>query len=45
MTLHIAVLMGGLSVEREVSLVSGAACAKALEQQGFIVTPIACSVI
>src|ERR1700744_1080722 len=40
MTLHVAVLMGGLSVEREVSLVSGAACAKALEDQGFMVTPI-----
>jgi D-alanine-D-alanine ligase len=40
MTLHVAVLMGGLSVEREVSLVSGAACAKALEEQGFIITPI-----
>jgi D-alanine-D-alanine ligase len=40
MTLHVAVLMGGLSVEREVSLRSGAACAKALEEQGFVVTPI-----
>src|SRR3954454_15399704 len=40
MTLHIAVLMGGLSVERKVSLVSGAACARALEDQGFVVTPI-----
>ncbi len=38
MTLHVAVLMGGLSVEREVSLVSGAACARALEGQGFMVT-------
>ena len=28
---HVAVLMGGLSAEREVSLNSGAACAKALE--------------
>ena len=31
---HIAVLMGGLSPEREVSLVSGAACAEALERLG-----------
>ncbi len=28
---HVAVLMGGLSAEREVSLNSGAACAEALE--------------
>jgi len=31
---HIAVLMGGLSAEREVSLVSGRACADALERLG-----------
>jgi D-alanine-D-alanine ligase len=31
---HIAVLMGGLSPEREVSLVSGNACADALERLG-----------
>lgn len=31
---HIAVLMGGLSPEREVSLVSGKACAEALERLG-----------
>ena len=31
---HVAVLMGGLSSEREVSLVSGAACAEALERLG-----------
>ncbi len=37
---HIAVLMGGLSPEREVSLVSGEACAKALEQLGATVTRI-----
>jgi hypothetical protein len=30
MTKHVAVLMGGLSVERDVSLRSGEACAKAL---------------
>lgn len=35
---HIAVLMGGLSVEREVSMRSGEACAKALEAEGFTVT-------
>lgn len=35
---HVAVLYGGLSAEREVSLRSGAACAKALEDQGFKVT-------
>src|SRR6478752_1671758 len=31
---HVAVLMGGLSAEREVSLNSGEACAKALESAG-----------
>jgi D-alanine-D-alanine ligase len=31
---HVAVLLGGLSSEREVSLVSGAACADALERLG-----------
>ncbi|MGI9169210.1 MAG: D-alanine--D-alanine ligase, partial [Caulobacteraceae bacterium] len=31
---HVAVLMGGLSAEREVSLTSGAACAAALERLG-----------
>lgn len=35
---HVAVLYGGLSAEREVSLSSGGACAKALEEQGFKVT-------
>ncbi|HLH92759.1 MAG TPA: D-alanine--D-alanine ligase [Xanthobacteraceae bacterium] len=34
MTQHVAVLMGGWSAEREVSLRSGAACAAALERQG-----------
>ena len=29
---HVALLMGGWSAEREVSLVSGRDCAKALEQ-------------
>ena len=37
---HVAVLMGGLSAEREVSLNSGAACAKALEDEGYRVTRI-----
>src|SRR5262245_12482718 len=37
---HVAVLMGGLSSEREVSLRSGAACAKALEGEGYRVTMI-----
>ena len=40
MTKHVAVLMGGLSAEREVSLRSGEACAKALEGQGFRVTRV-----
>ncbi|WNJ99288.1 D-alanine--D-alanine ligase [Thalassospiraceae bacterium LMO-JJ14] len=40
MTRHVAVLMGGWSAEREVSLASGAACAKALKEAGFDVTPI-----
>lgn len=37
---HVAVLYGGWSAEREVSLVSGAKCAEALERAGFHVTPI-----
>jgi len=40
MTRHVAVLMGGWSVEREVSLNSGAACASALESVGFQVTRV-----
>ncbi len=40
MAQHIAVLMGGLSAEREVSLNSGAACAKALESVGYQVTRV-----
>jgi len=35
---NVAVLLGGLSSEREVSLNSGNACADALENQGFEVT-------
>lgn len=37
---HIAVLKGGWSAEREVSLNSGAACAKALRELGYQVTEI-----
>lgn len=37
---HVAVLMGGWSSEREVSLRSGRACAEALERKGYRVTPI-----
>jgi D-alanine-D-alanine ligase len=40
MTKHVAVLMGGLSAERTVSLRSGAACAAALEGEGFRVSRI-----
>ncbi len=37
---HVAVLMGGWSAEREVSLNSGKACADALEGEGYRVTVI-----
>jgi D-alanine-D-alanine ligase len=37
---HVAVLMGGWSAERDVSLRSGAACAAALARLGYQVTPI-----
>jgi D-alanine-D-alanine ligase len=40
MAKHVAVLMGGWSAEREVSLRSGKACADALVQLGYRVTPI-----
>ena len=40
MSTHVAVLLGGLSAEREVSLRSGEACASALEAEGFRVTRI-----
>lgn len=40
MSKHVAVLMGGWSSEREVSLRSGAACAAALESRGWRVTRI-----
>jgi len=37
---HVAVLMGGWSAEREVSLSSGRECANALEAEGFRVTRV-----
>ncbi len=37
---HVALLKGGWSAEREVSLKSGAACAKALREKGYRVTEI-----
>lgn len=37
---HVAVLMGGLSSEREVSLVSGRECAAALRRVGYRVTEV-----
>ena len=40
MTRHVAVLMGGWSAEREVSLVSGAAVSNALSEAGYRVTSI-----
>lgn len=40
MTKHVAVLMGGWSAEREVSLVSGAAVTKALQEEGYDVAAI-----
>ncbi len=40
MSRKVAVLMGGLSPEREVSLVSGAACAEALARKGWQVVTI-----
>jgi D-alanine-D-alanine ligase len=40
MAKHVAVLMGGWSAEREVSLRSGKACADALARRGYRVTPI-----
>ncbi|MFZ1988768.1 MAG: D-alanine--D-alanine ligase [Alphaproteobacteria bacterium] len=37
---HVAVLMGGWSAEREISLISGTKCAEALNRAGFKVEPI-----
>lgn len=39
---EVAVLMGGPSAEREVSLVSGRECAKALREAGYKVTEVDC---
>lgn len=38
--LHVAVLMGGWSAEREISLITGAGVAEALESRGYRVTRI-----
>ncbi len=40
MSKHVAVLLGGTSAEREVSLSSGKACADALEGEGYRVTRV-----
>jgi D-alanine-D-alanine ligase len=40
MTKHVAVLMGGWSAERQVSLSTGTACATALESVGYRVTRV-----
>jgi D-alanine-D-alanine ligase len=40
MNKHVAVLMGGWSAERPVSLVTGENCAKALEESGYRVTRV-----
>jgi D-alanine-D-alanine ligase len=40
MSKHVAVLMGGWSAEREISLRSGTACAAALTKVGYRVTPV-----
>lgn len=40
MTQHVAVLMGGWAAERPVSLKSGAACARGLEERGYRVSRI-----
>ena len=40
MTKHVAVLMGGWSVERDVSLVSGKAVARALAERGYRVSEL-----
>src|ERR1700682_5893026 len=39
-TRHVAVLMGGWSAEREISLRSGKACADAAERAGYRVTRV-----
>lgn len=40
MSKHVAVILGGWSAEREVSLSSGHECAKALREKGYKVTEI-----
>src|SRR5215217_5813753 len=40
MSKHVAVLMGGWSAEREISLRSGRACANAAERAGYRVTRV-----
>jgi len=40
MSRHVAVLMGGWTAEREVSLVSGRECAKALQELGYYVREV-----
>lgn len=40
MSKHVTVLMGGFSAEREVSLTSGAACARALADAGYLVSTL-----
>jgi D-alanine-D-alanine ligase len=40
MAKHVAILLGGWAAERPVSLSTGKACCKALEEQGYRVTPI-----
>jgi D-alanine-D-alanine ligase len=40
MSKHVAVLMGGISNEREVSLSSGKGCAEALRKAGYTVTEV-----
>ena len=42
--MRVAVLKGGFSSERDVSLVSGKACARALKNEGFDVIEIDVSV-
>ena len=37
---HVAVLQGGWSPEREISLISGQKCAEALQRSGYQVTQI-----
>src|SRR3974377_2592535 len=40
MSTHVAVVMGGWSAEREISLLSGKSCAEALVRLGYRVTRI-----